>query len=159
VTGHKRFRAGAWRLSVEGPPDPITGKPAGLPDGPRAQHEGRRQGRRDRAVEARRRGRRPTRAAVVGRDGGPTQGALGSAPPALAGRNARRDSPTPRWPASPTADGYDPVTVAGRGGWSSPALPMSVYGHSGQRGTREQPMRLPRASTAPVANSQRVMLR
>jgi integrase len=27
------------------------------------------------------------------------------------------------------ADGYDPVTVAGRGGWSSPALPMSVYGH------------------------------
>jgi hypothetical protein len=26
VTGHKRFRAGAWRLSVEGPPDPITGK-------------------------------------------------------------------------------------------------------------------------------------
>jgi integrase len=27
------------------------------------------------------------------------------------------------------ADGYDPVTVAGRGGWSSPGLPMSVYGH------------------------------
>jgi integrase len=27
------------------------------------------------------------------------------------------------------ADGYDPVTVAGRGGWSSPAIPMSVYGH------------------------------
>jgi integrase len=27
------------------------------------------------------------------------------------------------------ADGYDPVTVAGRGGWSSPTLPMSVYGH------------------------------
>jgi integrase len=27
------------------------------------------------------------------------------------------------------ADGYDPVTVAGRGGWSSPAVPMSVYGH------------------------------
>jgi integrase len=27
------------------------------------------------------------------------------------------------------ADGYDPVSVAGRGGWSSPAVPMSVYGH------------------------------
>jgi len=27
------------------------------------------------------------------------------------------------------ADGYDPVTVAGRGGWSSPAVPMTVYGH------------------------------
>jgi integrase len=27
------------------------------------------------------------------------------------------------------ADGYDPVTVAGRGGWSSPALPMTIYGH------------------------------
>jgi integrase len=27
------------------------------------------------------------------------------------------------------ADGFDPVTVAGRGGWSSPAVPMSVYGH------------------------------
>jgi integrase len=27
------------------------------------------------------------------------------------------------------ADGYDPVTVAGRGGWSSPVFPMSVYGH------------------------------
>jgi hypothetical protein len=26
VAGHKRFRAGAWRLTVEGPPDPITGK-------------------------------------------------------------------------------------------------------------------------------------
>jgi hypothetical protein len=24
------------------------------------------------------------------------------------------------------ADGYHPVTVAGRGGWSSPALPVSV---------------------------------
>lgn len=27
------------------------------------------------------------------------------------------------------ADNYDPVTVAGRGGWSSPAVPMSVYAH------------------------------
>jgi integrase len=27
------------------------------------------------------------------------------------------------------ADGFDPVTVAGRGGWSSPGVPMSVYGH------------------------------
>jgi integrase len=27
------------------------------------------------------------------------------------------------------ADGYDPVTVAGRSGWSSPAVPMKVYGH------------------------------
>ncbi|HZM38356.1 MAG TPA: hypothetical protein VFB94_04535, partial [Acidimicrobiales bacterium] len=26
MTGHKRFRAGAWRLTVEGPPDPITDK-------------------------------------------------------------------------------------------------------------------------------------
>jgi hypothetical protein len=26
VAGHKRFRAGAWRLTVEAPPDPITGK-------------------------------------------------------------------------------------------------------------------------------------
>jgi integrase len=26
-------------------------------------------------------------------------------------------------------DGYDPVTIAGRGGWSSPAVPLSVYGH------------------------------
>ncbi len=26
MAGHKRFRAGAWRLTVEGPPDPITGK-------------------------------------------------------------------------------------------------------------------------------------
>ena len=34
------------------------------------------------------------------------------------------------------ADGYDPVTVAGRGGWSSPTLPMSVYGHF--RSTRDQ---------------------
>jgi integrase len=34
------------------------------------------------------------------------------------------------------ADGYDPVTVAGRGGWSSPAVPMSVYGHF--RPTRDQ---------------------
>jgi hypothetical protein len=27
MPGHKRFRAGAWRLTVEGPPDPITGNP------------------------------------------------------------------------------------------------------------------------------------
>ena len=27
------------------------------------------------------------------------------------------------------ADGYDPVAVAGRGGWSSPTVPMAVYGH------------------------------
>src|SRR5262249_50431295 len=27
------------------------------------------------------------------------------------------------------ADGFDPVTVAGRGGWSSPTVPMKVYGH------------------------------
>jgi integrase len=27
------------------------------------------------------------------------------------------------------ADNYDPVTVAGRGGWSSPSVPMSVYAH------------------------------
>lgn len=27
------------------------------------------------------------------------------------------------------SDGYDPVTVAGRGGWSSPAVPMKIYGH------------------------------
>jgi integrase len=27
------------------------------------------------------------------------------------------------------ADGYDPITVAGRGGWSSPSVPMSIYGH------------------------------
>ena len=27
------------------------------------------------------------------------------------------------------ADGYDPVAIAGRGGWSSPAMPMAVYGH------------------------------
>ena len=26
MAGHKRFRAGARRLTVEGPPDPITGK-------------------------------------------------------------------------------------------------------------------------------------
>jgi len=26
-------------------------------------------------------------------------------------------------------DGYDPITVAGRGGWASPAIPMNVYGH------------------------------
>lgn len=26
MAGHIRFRAGAWRLTVEGPPDPITGK-------------------------------------------------------------------------------------------------------------------------------------
>jgi hypothetical protein len=26
-------------------------------------------------------------------------------------------------------DGYDPTTAAGRGGWASPAIPMSVYGH------------------------------
>jgi len=26
VAGHKRFRAGAWRLTVEGPADPITAK-------------------------------------------------------------------------------------------------------------------------------------
>jgi integrase len=25
--------------------------------------------------------------------------------------------------------GFDPITVAGRGGWASPAVPMSVYGH------------------------------
>lgn len=25
MAGHKRFRSGAWRLTVEGPPDPITG--------------------------------------------------------------------------------------------------------------------------------------
>jgi integrase len=28
------------------------------------------------------------------------------------------------------ADGFDPVTVAGRGGWSSPTVPMKVYGIS-----------------------------
>jgi integrase len=27
------------------------------------------------------------------------------------------------------ADGYDPVTVAGRGGWSSPSVPLKIYGH------------------------------
>ena len=26
MAGHKRFRSGAWRLTVEGPKDPITGK-------------------------------------------------------------------------------------------------------------------------------------
>ena len=26
-------------------------------------------------------------------------------------------------------DGYDPIAVAGRGGWASPALPLSTYGH------------------------------
>jgi hypothetical protein len=26
VAGHTRFRSGAWRLTVEGPTDPITGK-------------------------------------------------------------------------------------------------------------------------------------
>ena len=26
MAGHKRFRSGAWRLTVEGPLDPITGK-------------------------------------------------------------------------------------------------------------------------------------
>jgi hypothetical protein len=26
MAGHKRFRAGAWRPTVEGPRDPITGK-------------------------------------------------------------------------------------------------------------------------------------
>jgi integrase len=27
------------------------------------------------------------------------------------------------------AEGHDPVEVAGRGGWSSPAVPFSTYGH------------------------------
>jgi hypothetical protein len=27
------------------------------------------------------------------------------------------------------ADNYDPITDAGRGGWSSPSVPMSVYAH------------------------------
>ena len=26
MAGHNRFRAGAWRLTVEGPPDPIAAK-------------------------------------------------------------------------------------------------------------------------------------
>jgi hypothetical protein len=26
VRGHKRYKAGAWRLTVEGPADPLTGK-------------------------------------------------------------------------------------------------------------------------------------
>jgi len=25
--------------------------------------------------------------------------------------------------------GYDPITVAGRGGWASPAVPLAIYGH------------------------------
>jgi hypothetical protein len=59
--------------------------PAAAPDRPGTQHEGRRQGRRHRAGEAHRRGRRPTRAAVVGRDGGAAHGALGGASPTRLG--------------------------------------------------------------------------